>query len=56
MKMESFLDKHIDITKSDGFHLYGKLRKIESHGILVEGKTISQIWIPKIVQKGEIST
>jgi len=39
MAENNFLDKHIDATKLDGFHLYGILKKIEQHGIWIDVKS-----------------
>ncbi|MFA5102486.1 MAG: hypothetical protein WC525_04985 [Candidatus Thermoplasmatota archaeon] len=39
MRPEDYLEKHIDVMKIDGFHVYGILKKIESYGIWVESNS-----------------
>jgi hypothetical protein len=36
MGPEDYLEKHIDVTKLDGFHIYGVLKQIASQGVWVE--------------------
>jgi hypothetical protein len=36
MEVKELLNKHIDATKNDGFHIYAVLKDIEQHGIWVE--------------------
>jgi hypothetical protein len=35
----TLLNKAIDLTKNDGFHLYVTLRKIEQFGVWIESDT-----------------
>jgi len=38
MEPEKFIENNVDVSKCDGFHLYGVLKKIEQHGIWLETK------------------
>jgi len=36
METEIFLNKHVDVAKLDGFHIYSILRRIDQFGVWLE--------------------